>query len=915
MYNALLSLWMLAVVAMFIMGGGTVDAFGAYGNPEPKATQHEYSWRLGPQCQLDYPSGGHWFNLGPTGARAKISIAEPKVFIVKYVFPVSPADKKLHLEDRIVGVNGKKFKDPEVFYTGYYGPRMELGKAIEESEGDTKLAGKLTFMVVRDGKSMDVVIQLRHLGYFSRNFPFDCKKSEALVKDGCEFLLKHWGSGSQPGGSFPGHWHTQVACILALMAQGDTFMPLLKEHYKIQVEKKIAPGPGWNWCNALRLIELNEWHLLTKDKTVIPLIKQEEKILCEMQAPNGGFQHGPYKEGAYGCMALPAGLAGIGWALMKQGGIEVDKEHYLRSRNGLTWSSQPSGEIGYGVGMYTPSIPTVPPGYKPPAKFNIEDGRKTDSRGGGASSAATIMHYLDPMDPGSETYFKRGIVHMAACTDMMMDGHASAALQAQWGWIAVGLGTVTGDMKSYREMMDYWKYWFNVNRCYDGSFYFSPCIDSQVDPFSDIRYISTGSAILALSIPKHGLAIMGRDPLIPGVEKAALSPTALKTYNAVRTGKGKTPVILQSISSLKKSAKGDESTALDLMEQYVMKPVLDGIGDLESLVEKKDMYKLSEKMVAADLKYKGVGEYDTRTVPLRAVLTANQGQQLMAVGKNFYMRVAPLYEGQLSGSLKKGQVLKATKEFISSSPPEPYLGMANDRAAVLLAELEGVVSEVTDLQKEGDVYKSAVQLVNADKEYGAYSNYVAMVASFHEMLKTPENVKLMQIGGAYYKIIEPVRSSVAVSPTRGQTIQSLKGFIGVNGESAVYGAKARQYREELLTELDTLVSDITALQTDGDVFQASRKLLDVDKEYAGCPEYAGKSREVRAELNKPAAKALIRIGALYYTLEDFVARNPGDSAQKRIDIFVKVNENNYYGAKAKVLVAGEETVESKKKGN
>ena len=37
------------------------------------------------------------------------------------LFPGSPAEGKLKVEDKIVGVNGKKFKDPEVFYTGYCG--------------------------------------------------------------------------------------------------------------------------------------------------------------------------------------------------------------------------------------------------------------------------------------------------------------------------------------------------------------------------------------------------------------------------------------------------------------------------------------------------------------------------------------------------------------------------------------------------------------------------------------------------------------------------------------------------------------------------------------------------------------------------------------------------------------------------
>jgi len=737
--------------------GGAVEAGAEHVNPEPKDKQHEYSWRLGPQCQLDFPSGGHWFNLGPTGARAMIAITEPRVFIVKYVFPKSPASGRLNVGDKIIGVNGKKFKETEVFYTGYYGPRMELGKAIEESEGDPKLKGRLTFMVVRDGSSMEIVIQLRQLGYFGKNFPYDCKKSEILVKDACEFLVKHKAQG--PDGSFPGHWHTQVACTLALMAQGDTYMSLLKAHYKAQAAKDTTTGDGWNWCTALRVIELAEWYLLTKDKDVLPMLKQQEKILCDTQAPNGGFQHGPYKKDAYSIMAFPTALAGIGWALMKQGGLAISEEHYQKARNALMWSTQPDGEIGYGIGMYEKS--EMPTSYKPPQKtFSPEDGRTTTSRGGGATSAASVMHYLDPMDPFSESYYKRGIIHMATCSDLMMDGHASASLHAQWGWIAGGLGTVVGDMQSYRAMMDYYKYWFNVNRCYDGSFYFTPCIDAQVDPFSDIRYHITGSAILALSVPKHSLAILGRDPLIPGMDKSRLSPGALRVYDMIKADNIKGA--LQNLSSLKQSAKSGELAALELLEVNVMKRVLSGAGTLEALSVSKDMFKLQEQLNVIDKKYKGIAVYDEKTAPLRTALAAPESQKLIEVGKSYYQSIAP--ENEVSprpGSRKaplvqktKGQILQKAKEFVDAFRDTPYGSMAKDHIKGLIAELNGTLSEIVALKKEGDIYLAAMRLSTADKEYGQFSLYTEKVRPLREELNAPENQEQMKVGKVYYGLAD-----------------------------------------------------------------------------------------------------------------------------------------------------------------
>ena len=70
---------------------------------------------------------------------------------------------------------------------------------------------------------MDVLIQLRQLGYFSRTFPYDCQKSQILVKEGCKFLVKN----KATGGGWRGMGQITSSCLLALMSQGGTYKPLL----------------------------------------------------------------------------------------------------------------------------------------------------------------------------------------------------------------------------------------------------------------------------------------------------------------------------------------------------------------------------------------------------------------------------------------------------------------------------------------------------------------------------------------------------------------------------------------------------------------------------------------------------------------------------------------------------------------
>ncbi|MCY3019418.1 MAG: DUF6288 domain-containing protein [Planctomycetota bacterium] len=595
------SWWLSIAVTLLVACGAGVEAFAA----ATEKARPEYPWIIGPQNGLDAQTGGHWFNLGPTGVRAKIAAGEPREFIVKYVFADSPADKRILVDDKIVGVNGRKFKDPELFSAGFAGPRMELGKAIEESEGDTALNGKLTFMVVRDGKSMDAAIQLRNLGYFSKNFPFECKKSEILIKEACEWLtkpvelkLKPGISKYKPGIYINGHWHTQIACKLALMAQGETYMPLLKEHYKRRAEtddgkgasEYTAKGDGmWVYCEALQMIELAEWYMLTKDKTVPAPLKYHESVVCYCQHPNGGFEHGKVKN-IYPTMAFPAGLACVGWALMKQAGLEINNEAYMRSRNGLMWSTQASGEIWYDI---TP-VPKTP--YTPPAQFDVKAASRRDQGVSGRGALATLMQFLDPMDSCSDSYVRRGVAHLAACADMLMEGHASAALNAQWEFTAMGIAPLIGDMKSYRETMDYYKYWFNLNRCYDGSFYAPACTAGEIDPYQDVHYITTGWVILALSAPKRSLGILGRDRLIPGLDKTALSPSLLQLYDTIRTGRGNPAATLQSIISLKKTAKEKDLAALEMLEAFVTKPMFEKLAKLEELEKSGDVFQLEKEL-------------------------------------------------------------------------------------------------------------------------------------------------------------------------------------------------------------------------------------------------------------------------------------------------------------------------------
>ena len=111
------------------------------------------NWEVPTESGPDKEVPGYLVNLGPTGARA---VLKERSFVVKYVFRNSPAARYLTIDDEITGANGKPF-GKHVFgkcygiksTEGIEGPLMDLGNAIEESEGDK---GVLALTVLRTAR-------------------------------------------------------------------------------------------------------------------------------------------------------------------------------------------------------------------------------------------------------------------------------------------------------------------------------------------------------------------------------------------------------------------------------------------------------------------------------------------------------------------------------------------------------------------------------------------------------------------------------------------------------------------------------------------------------------------------------------------------------------------------------------------
>jgi hypothetical protein len=144
--------------------------------------------KVGPDAEVP----GWYINLGITGARAMITQEEPTKLLVMFLFKNTPAFGQLEKGDKIVGANDRAFVTPHKFgygmgKFGYEGPMVDFGIALEESQGER--GGKLVLDVLRGDRKLKAEVQLTtRYGSFSKTYPFDCKKTDLILKETCAYL-------------------------------------------------------------------------------------------------------------------------------------------------------------------------------------------------------------------------------------------------------------------------------------------------------------------------------------------------------------------------------------------------------------------------------------------------------------------------------------------------------------------------------------------------------------------------------------------------------------------------------------------------------------------------------------------------------------------------------------------------------
>jgi len=625
------------------------------------------------QAQPDAQAGGWYINLGITGARGKMTPAAPTVMEVAYVFKGTPAYGKLKRGDKIIGANGRLFKTPHKFgygpdKFGYEGPMMDIGNALEESQG-SRLNGKLTFKVKRGSQTMDIELRIStRYGQFGKTFPFNDKKTDMILGDVYKYLLQRQRSN--------GTWsrlNVNVFAALALLASGRPEYVAASRKAMQQFAKETGPrvpdGGLQNWRYTLYGMALAEFYLATGEKWVLPELLEIRQALMESQfmdpvnktngaadnSGGGGWGHNRNFEG-YGPINILTGQGLAAYGLMQQCGIDIPKNNIAAAH---TFIDRGTNKIGYVW-------------YKDGGKRN---GSYADM---GRTGIAAIAHNVNPV--GGQMFIERAKLH-ATCIGKhyktFHDTHGSPLLGMAW----TSLGAAV-DPVSYRTLMDNNKWLINLSQNPDGTFYYQPNRDNNPQAYgAGPRITATCTMSLILAMKFRSLSIMGAQRGIGGLELTQLSRPLRSAHDQIT--KDRFTSAYQSLVRMEKNTRIDpkEKKAIEVMKEHISSIVDTALQELKDYDRIGDVVKVEALIKTTRVRFRGIGDVDKvlKEMTISLVRDETKREQLR-IGKQYESLVIRAQKSPVKNNIH------ALERFAARYPDSIYGKAAKDAVEQLKFE-------------------------------------------------------------------------------------------------------------------------------------------------------------------------------------------------------------------------------------
>jgi len=407
--------------------------------------------------------------MGPTGIRGVYQPKWPhtpteiKVTQIEKGSPASSGGLKVN--DLIVGFGKEKFK------------RHPLWGMAEASEKAEASGGTLT-LLLKSGKQVD--IKLSPLGAYSGTAPYNCPKTDKIISQAADALVKQGMSGGATRTALLGLMATGEKKYLDVVSKAIHNGGILKidpKEVDAYLKREIVNpfgSTGWTW--GYNLIALGEYYLLTKDEKVLPAIRTYAIGLARGQDGLGLWGHKMAtgisgRAPGYGVMNQPSISNLMGMIIAQKCGIKdpiLDKG----VKKTYSWISSIAGRGGFSYGSGG--------AYK--NYFNNN----------GTSGSAAICMSLKGNQKGA-TFFSQ---IAATSYDSLTSGHASSFFNPLW----TPLGTSLSGPKVTHQFFKRSLWYFTGERHWAGGF-----------PEVGNAGAVAGQALLMYCLPRKALLITGRE--------------------------------------------------------------------------------------------------------------------------------------------------------------------------------------------------------------------------------------------------------------------------------------------------------------------------------------------------------------------------------------------------------------------